>query len=98
MSKRKKTRQAKIISDLRRKIAQTDITPPAQVVSPHRHEQFTSATYSMPKKVYTDEYSNTHIIKDLQKTTLVTIGILAVEAVLFLLLKNQLLSIPIIGF
>lgn len=98
MSKRKKTRQAKIISDLRRKIAHTDITPPAQVVSSHRHEQFASTTYTTLKKPSLHEYSNTHVLQDLQKTTFVTVSILAVEIILFMLLKNQLLSIPIVGF
>ena len=104
MSKRKKTREQKIISDLRRKITLSRQpnqikTSTQDVNSETPQKAFTFSIPSiMPQK--NNVQSSTiypYLFSDLRKTTALTGLILCVELLLFFLMKNHLLTLFSLG-
>ncbi|GDX61754.1 hypothetical protein LBMAG33_0640 [Candidatus Levyibacteriota bacterium] len=96
MSKRKKTRQEKIITGLRRKLS---INGPDRSLD-NQALAYTSMQFQPIKTAQYEDlitYNTMHFKKDIQKTAIITFGILAFEIILFLLIKNQLISFSIIG-
>ena len=97
MAKQKKTRQEKIIADLRRQLALTErkpsfSIPPSTSLKPQQK-------YIVPiVPIKTISLTNSYLLPDLTKTTLVTSAILAGELVLFFLLKKQILILPMVKF
>lgn len=97
MAKRK-TRQQKIIADLRRQInaSQTKSAPLEKKVE--KREQPLSPSLNLPalnlspKKQTISTFTNTsYLIKDLQKTAILTTSIIAVQLILLVILKNHIL-------
>ncbi len=100
MAKRK-TRQQKIIADLRRQInaSQTKSAPLEKKIEKRERPASPSlnlATLSLgEKKQPVSTFTNTsYLIKDLQKTGILTASIIAVQLVLLVILKNHILTIP----
>lgn len=91
MGKHKKTRQEKIIADLRRKLSLKD--QPSVLKTP----RFTFQLSPSPKPndqtssfIYTHEYLN----HDLLKTAFLTSSIVIAEIILFFLSKQQIIKLP----
>ena len=100
MAKRK-TRQQKIIADLRRQInaSQTKSVPLEKKVE--KREQPLSPSLNLAtlnlgeKRQSVDTFTNTsYLIKDLRKTGILTTSIIAVQLILLVILKNRILTIP----
>jgi len=97
MAKRK-TRQQKIIADLRRQInaSQTKSTPLEKKIE--KREQPVSSSLNLPtlnlgeRKQTISTFTNTsYLIKDLRKTAILTASIIAVQLILLVILKNHIL-------
>lgn len=97
MSKHKKTREQKIIADLRRKLSlQAGQAETAkQSTTPFSYSYSSSETITKPSAIiYTHEF----LYRDLFKTAFLTLSIVVFEMLLFLLLKNNILRLPFGGF
>ena len=99
MAKRK-TRQQKIIADLRRQInaSQTKSVPLEKKVE--KREQPPSPSLNLPslnlseKRESISTFTNTvYLIKDLRKTAILTASIIAVQLILLLILKNHIFTL-----
>lgn len=97
MAKRK-TRQQKIIADLRRQVnaSQTKSAPLEKKVE--KREQPLPHSFNLPalnlteKKQFVSTFTNTtYLIKDLRKTAILTTSIVAAQLILLLILKNHIL-------
>lgn len=104
MAKRK-TRQQKIIADLRRQLSTTKIekTEPIKLeVAPENKIKIESAPQE--KKVDTTlntkhlVYTNPYLTKDLRKTGLLTAGIILAQLFLFFLFRQHVLILPGISY
>ena len=97
MAKRK-TRQQKIIADLRRQINASQIKSVPLEKKIERHEQPLSPSFKFPslnlteKKQPISTFTNVpYLIKDLRKTAILTTSIIAIQLILLLILKNHIL-------
>lgn len=102
MSKRKKTRQQKIIADLRRQVQTTGKTAPnTGDESAHEDkiyvipEKFTSPK-NISEQTYSTPYEHTHLQKDLRKTMILTTSIVVCELLLFFLMQNRIIPSPFV--
>ncbi|OGH24391.1 MAG: hypothetical protein A3B47_01340 [Candidatus Levybacteria bacterium RIFCSPLOWO2_01_FULL_39_24] len=84
--KHKKTRKEKIIADYRHQvyIFKNKNTPPNN--SP------------LAISINENSYFNTHVLKDVSKTGILTCSIIAAQIILFFLLKRHILSIPNLNY
>jgi hypothetical protein len=95
MAKKKKTRQQKIIADLRRQIP----TSQNLTVSYEPKREAEKIQITQLPKVSTFKnpgittINPTYLIKDLQKTTILSLAIVAGQFILLFLLKNHIISI-----
>jgi hypothetical protein len=97
MAKKRKTREQKKLADLRhsfRHVLVSQITPAAKIqVQPKN-------IFSLPDRpnpqILVGAYP--YLVKDLSKTGVLTLGILAFQVILFTLLRNHVLTIPGIGY
>jgi len=97
MAKHRKTREQKKLADLRhsfRHVLVSQTTPAAKIKLPQK-VTFRPLTQPNPT-VLTGAYP--YLVKDLSKTGMLTLGILAFQIILFALLKNHVLTIPGISF
>ena len=103
MAKKKKTRQQKIIADLRRQLytSQTKYAP--LEIKTEKNTQSVSIT--LPKqpslnttipKIPAPAFTNTYpyLAKDLKKTAILTTAIFAAQLILFFTLVNHIIVIP----
>lgn len=95
MSKKRKTRDQKILSDYRRQSSPvtyqfTDQSAPA-------YKQQTLPT-SSPSSSLVHASNHTFVIKDLTKTAILTFGMVVFQVILFFLLHNHKLTIPFIRY
>jgi hypothetical protein len=97
MAKRK-TRQQKIIADLRRQINASQIKSAPLEKKVEKREQPLSPSLNLPtlhlseKKPAVSTFTNTaYLIKDLRKTAILTTSIVAVQLILLIILKNHIL-------
>jgi len=106
MSKRK-TRQEKIIADLHRKLqSQSSLSSSAgetsSIEKPHTHAPKYSyiPQVKVPLQISTiaTTIDNRYIRDDLIKTTLVTIVIVSCQLLLFFLLKNNMITLPMVSY
>ena len=94
-AKHKKTRKEKIIADYRHQVyvlknkSSTDSVLDKNI--PLGNPPFAIA-------VNENSYSNTHVLKDVLKTGILTCSIVAAEVILFFLLKRHILSIPNLSY
>mgnify|MGYP006871789676 CR=1 FL=1 len=98
MAKRK-TRQQKIIADLRRQInaSQTKSVPIEKKVEKHKQTLSPSLNLSTlnlnPTKQAISTFTNTsYLIKDLRKTVILTTSIIVIQIILLVILKNHILT------
>lgn len=101
MSKRKKTKEQKIISSLHRQLE----IHSQQAAPSSRHIVSSPSTYSFKAKpshaqktVSLPVSDLIHVKHDLIKTTLLTSSIVAAQLVLYYLLKTHLITIPLIRY
>jgi hypothetical protein len=87
-AKHKKTRREKIIADYRHQVyilKNNNISP--------------SISNSTPTiAISENDYFNTHIVKDVLKTGILTCSIIAAQIVLFFLLKNHAIKLPMLNY
>ncbi|MGA2967962.1 MAG: hypothetical protein ABSD69_02230 [Candidatus Levyibacteriota bacterium] len=96
MAKKRKTREQKILADLRHNFKHTftSQTPPAVRIQTQIVPSLANQT--TPKVTALNQYP--YLIKDLTKTALLTAGIFIFQLILFTLLKNHALIIPGISY
>lgn len=104
MSKRK-TRQQKIIADLRRKVQLNQSIHASETSSIGREipEEIKTFTFTAPQNTTYNQKSSAFttsalLLPDLQKTGIVTSAIIIGEVILFFLLKQHILVIPMVNY
>jgi len=84
-ARHKKTRKEKIIAD-------------------YRHQVYILKNKDLPLNndatttIGTESYSNTYILNDILKTGILTGSIIAAQIALFFLLKNHVITLPIVKY
>ena len=98
MSKHNKTRNQKIISDLRRKLQTVNSSVTNSIAFPEKSMQ--EKKISLSENRTTQLYVNLapYLYRDLMKTALLVSLIIAAQFILFFLLKNHVIALPIAGF
>lgn len=86
MSKHKKTRKEKVIADYRHQV----------YILKNKNIPLNNSTLAIP--VNENSYSNTHVLKDVLKTGILSFSIIAAQIILFFLLKRHLVSIPNLNY
>lgn len=84
--KHKKTRKEKIIADYRHQVY---ILKNKNISS----NNFTPAIY-----VSENSYVNTHVLRDVLKTAVLSFSIIAAQIILFILLKNHIITLFMIKY
>jgi len=84
--KHKKTRKEKIIADYRHQV----------YFLKNQNIPLNNSIITIP--VNENSYSNTHILKDVLKTGILSLSIIAMQIILFFLLKNHIITLPIIKY
>jgi hypothetical protein len=102
MAKRK-TRQQKIIADLRRQLSLTKDTSMEKQLPKEKEEIKVRPIFQLqPKTAETTTrhlaYTNPYLGKDLQKTAFLTAGIVAAELILFFSFRQHLLILPGVSY
>lgn len=92
MAKHKKSREEKIISDLRRKLEQT--APQTYSLPTTTHNK--TAYIPSAKDPYQTTYL--YVLHDLRKTLFLTSTIIIAETVLLFLLRKNIFTIPYLQF
>ena len=97
MAKQRKTREQKKLADLRHQFIHTlaSQTPPAVKIK-LQPKDIINPSSKPNQQLSVNKYP--YLIKDLSKTGVLTLGILAFQIILFALLKNHTLAIPGIGY
>lgn len=105
MSKRK-TKQQKMIADLRRKVQVNQPIHASEsslkTIDPIQHAA--TFTFSTPKNVSfhnaatSSPQTSRLLAADLQKTGIVTSAIIVAEVILFFLLKQHIIAIPLVNY
>jgi|GEM_PF-2380313 len=103
MSKRKKTRQQKIISDLRRKTQPQSSHPekPEQSKPTLPSYSFQVSSMNSSESVSKNDITATSypfLIHDLKRTGILTFIFIAAELLLFFLLKQHIVKLPMISY
>lgn len=95
MAKKRKTREQKKLADLRHKF----IHVPAALVATSFFDSKQTTSGKIEAKTITVSQNNyPYLKKDLSKTTLLTIGILIFQALLFIILKNHIIVFPALNY
>ncbi|MCL6096426.1 MAG: hypothetical protein M1444_01955 [Patescibacteria group bacterium] len=100
MAKKKKTRQQKIIADLRRQInASQKKSAPVEKKIENR-QQTIIPSLNLPQinlsetKQTAGAFANmSYLVKDLQKTTILTASIISFQLILLFILKNHIITL-----
>src|SRR4030067_2355614 len=98
---RRKTRQQKIIAELRRQLsvtrepAKSQVVPGVEAVKPTPKAE-KRVYYPTPKTTSVKHltYTNPYLAKDLRKTAILTAGIVLGQLLLFLLFRQHILILP----
>jgi len=110
MSKHKKTRNQKLITDLKRKLQlkNTSVAIPRSESQPTKRNdegfEFQATDIKIKKSYLTISketgYINvsSYLMHDLKKTAFLTSSIILVQVFLFTLLKNHIIALPMLGF
>jgi len=88
MSKHKKTRKEKIIADYRHQV----------YILKNKDIPFNNSIPAPTTPVYENPYSNTHILKDITKTGILTCFIVAAQIILFFLLTRHIIIFPFVKY
>lgn len=93
MAKKRKTRQQKIIADLRHNFNHPLVNQSPSEAKIKLQEATINQSVQKAKKITpANEYP--FLVKDITKTGVLTVSILAFQVALFFLLKNHTLTIP----
>ena len=97
MAKKRKTREQKKLADLHHKFihALNAQTPPVVKIQIQSKDTISPPNRSN-QQISVNKYP--YLIKDLSKTGMLTLGILAFQIILFALLKNHAVTIPGISY
>jgi len=85
-ARHKKTRKEKIIADYRHQV----------YILKNKDMPLNNSTLNI--SVNDGAYLNTHVVKDVLKTGILTGSIIAAQIILFFLLKNHIISLPIVKY
>jgi hypothetical protein len=96
MAKKRKTREQKILADLRHNFRHTFISQAPLAGKNQTQIAPSMLAQRVQKTVALNAYP--YLIKDLTKTAILTLGIFVFQIILFTLLKNHVLIIPGIGY
>ena len=97
MAKQRKTREQKKLADLRHTFTHALVSQtPSAVKIQFQSKDIISPSIKPNQQISTNKYP--YLIKDLFKTGALTLGILAFQIILFVLLKNHTVTIPGIGY
>jgi hypothetical protein len=97
MAKQRKTREQKKLADLRHQFIHTLASQtPSAVKIQIQPKDLIIPSGKPNQQISTNKYP--YLVKDLSKTGMLTLGILAFQIILFALLKNHTLTIPGIGY
>lgn len=94
MAKKKKTRQQKIIADLRRQVTLSKPQESKPETKPKNFSNPALITYAPKIRAVTYPY----LKKDLQKTAILTSSVIALQMILYFLLKSHILVLPRLGY
>jgi hypothetical protein len=102
MAKKKKTRQQKIIADLRRQLLKEDLSSQKSQKVKFNTPQVNIPQEIPQKKEFPIETavkkengaSYNYLIHDLRKTAMLTASVIALQIILFLVLTNKILVLP----
>lgn len=100
--RRRKTRQEKIIADLRRKVGE-DSSLSRQQNNQEKHmyslpKSHLTLGQSTPQYISVQTLNASILMHDLRKTMLLTMVIISGEILFFFLIKNHIIAIPMIGY
>lgn len=113
MSKHKKTRQEKIIADLRRKLAYQNSTQKSKpleklqekksvaenkLMTPHFQYQTKPPEINIGSQKTTNSNKYPYLKHDLLKTGILTGSFLIAEFLLFFILKNHFINLPMLNY
>lgn len=93
-----------MIADLRRKIQLKESVIPSETSTAERVRKTNTFTFSSPKKTHNQisplmpQALYALPVADLQKTAVVTSAILIIQVILFFLLKQHLITIPMVSY
>ena len=97
MAKERKTRDQKKLADLRHTFKHVEV---GQALPAAKTQTLPISTISLPYKpkasILVNQYP--YLIKDLSKTGILTLAILAFQIILFISLKNHVLTIPGVSY
>ena len=94
MGKKRKTHKEKLIADLRRKVYSLEGVNAASFDKPLS----TRAAVVLQNPAQRGQNQYPYLLKDILKTGILTASIIAVQILLFLILKNNILSIPGVSY
>jgi len=100
MSKAKKTRQEKVIADLRRRLQSTSpsLSPDkghVQQVIPQKSFSYVHSSAASVTKNYSFQIIHPSLLHDLTKTTVITSTIVFTELLLYYLIQTKAITLPI---
>lgn len=97
MAKKKKTRQQKIVADLKRELVKKTLSSQNdQVVKLDTPKEILPKKEFLAKPVEKKDNATNYnyLIRDLRKTALLTTSIIALQIILFFILTNKILVLP----
>lgn len=86
MTKHKKTRKEKIIADYRHQVYVL------------KSEDVSLSSRPTTIAISVNPYLSTHVLRDVLKTGILTCFIIALQIILFVLLKNHIITLPIVKY
>ncbi|MBF8250315.1 MAG: hypothetical protein HW400_916 [Candidatus Levybacteria bacterium] len=95
MGKHKKTRKEKIIADYRHQVY---ILKNKSITESVLDKNISLNKSTLTVSINENSYFNTHIQKDVLKTGILSFSIIAVQLILFFLLKKHIFSIPNLNY
>lgn len=103
MGKKRKTYKEKLIADLRRKSYKIeDINTPSFELEKKNHPlnkpSYTPVAIAIQNQAQLGQNPYPYLLKDVTKTGILTASIITIQIILFLMLKNNILSIPGISY
>ena len=100
MSKRKKTRQQKIIADLHRKLQLQNqaTTETYTFTNPMVNKKVLLPSQNLNTFAMKDSSQYQYLTYDLLKTLFLTTGIIVIELILLAILKSHIFVLPIVRF
>lgn len=101
MGKRRKTYKEKLVAELRRKVYSLEGLKTASLEPEKKNQQANKplspvVVLQNPALLGQNQYS--YLLKDISKTGILTLSIIAIQIILFIILKSNIVSIPGINY